>query len=253
MKNIPITYTAKQSEEIQNFISDHFGEDFDSIVHEIKSDYVHTDIMCLTDKEKNTFVTFGMGARKMNTPVKTNRCELVMFASSDIELSSKERCIIYNELVSISKFPFREETWLGNGHTMSASNAFKETFGYDYFALIKVPFSTKLTELDGEVTFLLLVPIYEKEREWCVNNHTLAFTDRLNEKYDGKEFDVKFKREMLIPEDIDEDEIFDYNMVIHFGIDMPTYFKLCEYIERASDQGMEITEELIQNWIKINR
>lgn len=177
----------------------------------------------------------------------------MMYATRDMEVPSKESFIISDELFRISKFPFREDTWLGTGHTMDASKEFKEAFGYDFFALKKLSLSVNLTGIDEDIDFLLLVPIYEAEREWCVNNHTLAFLDQLNEKYDGKEFNIDFKRELFIPEDIDEAEIDDYHMMTYFGIDSPTFHKLCEYIVAANDKGIEITNETIDSWIKGNR
>lgn len=200
-----------------------------------------------------TFVTFGMGARKMNTPNNVKRCELVIHATRDMKVPSKESFIASGELARISKFPFREDTWLGTGHTMNVSKEFKEAFGYDFFALKKLSLSANLTGVDEDIGFLLLVPIYEAEREWCVNNHTLAFLDQLNEKYDGEEFNVDFKRELFIPKDIDEEEIGDYHMMTYFGIDSPTFNKLCEYIAAANEKGIEITNETIDRWIKDNR
>ena len=200
-----------------------------------------------------TFVTFGMGARKMNTPNNAKRCELVMYSTKNIATESKESFIISGELARISKFPFREDTWLGTGHTMDASEEFKETFGYDFFAFKKLSLSAKLTGIDEDIDFLLLVPIYAEEREWCVNNHTLAFLDQLNEKYYGAEFNADVQREMLLPEAIDEDEIDDYNFMTVLGIDAPTFNNLCEYIVTANDKGIEITSEIIDSWIKGNR
>lgn len=254
MKKTPYLYNPIQSEEIQQFISGNFGEGGGYIAHEIKSEYVHTDTMFIESKDKDrTFVTFGMGARKMNTPNYAKRCELVMCATKNISTESKESFIISGELVRISKFPFREDTWLGTGHTMDASEQFHEAFGYDFFAFKKLSLSASLTGIDEDIDFLLLVPIYEEEREWCVNNHTLAFLDQLNEKYDGAEFNADFKREVFLPEDIDEDEIDDYNFMTVLGIDAPTFNKLCEYIVAANEKGIEITNETIDSWIKGNR
>ena len=254
MKKTPYLYNSIQSEEIQAFISNNFGKDCGYIAHEIKSEYVHTDTMLIAPQNTDrTFVTFGMGARNMNTPNNAKRCELVMCATKNIATQSKESFIISGELARISKFPFREDTWLGTGHTMDASEEFKEAFGYDFFAFKKLSLSAKLTGIDEDIDFLLLVPIYAEEREWCVNNHTLAFLDRLNEKYDGTEFNADVQREILLPEDIDEDEIDDYNFMTVLGIDAPTFNKLCEYIVTANDKGIEITNETINNWIKSNK
>ena len=83
MKKTPYLYNTVQSEEIQEFISNNFGKDCGYIAHEIKSEYVHTDTMLIAPQNTDrTFVTFGMGTRKMNTPNNAKRCELVMCAIS---------------------------------------------------------------------------------------------------------------------------------------------------------------------------
>ena len=152
MKKTPYLYNTIQSEEIQEFISDNFGKGGGYIAHELKSEYVHTDTMLIESKNADrTFVTFGMGARKMNTPNNAKRCELVMYSTKNIATESKESFIISGELARISKFPFREDTWLGTGHTMDASEEFKETFGYDFFAFKKLSLSAKLNMIKTEI------------------------------------------------------------------------------------------------------
>ena len=254
MNKTPIMYNDKQFKELENFIEENFGSHYDYIVHEIESEYVHTDTFALKSKDGNKiFVTCGMGARAMNTPFGLKRCELVIQARSRLPVTTENAMILAGELTKISKLPFREDTWLGTGHTMYASEEFKEAFGYDFFAFKKLSISANLTGIDEDIDFLILVPIYAEERQWCVNNHTLAFLDRLNEKYDGTEFNADVQREILLPEDIDEDEIDDDNFMTVLGIDSPTFNKLCEYIVTANDKGIEITNETINNWIKSNK
>ena len=138
MNKIPHMYSARQMEEIENFITDKFG-DSAYIAHEAESEYIHTDTMIVTTENGGqAFVTFGMGARKMDTPFGEKRCELVMLTGESFDIQSDEWPIIALELTSISKFPFREDTWIGRGHTMNASDKFKETFGYEYFAFEKM-------------------------------------------------------------------------------------------------------------------
>ena len=99
MKKTPYLYNTIQSEEIQEFISNNFGKGGGYIAHELKSEYVHTDTMLIAPENTDrTFVTFGMGARKMNTPNNAKRCELVMCATKNIATQSKESFIISGEL-----------------------------------------------------------------------------------------------------------------------------------------------------------
>ena len=250
MNKTPIMYTDKQFEELEKHLEENFGSHYDYIVHEIESEYVHTDTFALkTNDGDKIFVTCGMGARAMETPYGCRRCELVMHARNRLPVTSETAMILAGELTKISKFPFREETWLGTGHTMDVSKKFKETFGYDYVAFMKLPHSASLTGIKEDVDFLLAIPIYEEEREWCVENHTLAFLEKLNEKFEGKELYADFKRELFIPGPLDEDEMYDYNVMTVLGIDKPTLQKLCDYLDEQEQNGTEVTYDMIGKWV----
>ena len=169
MNKAAFTYNDTQFEELEKFARENFGSSYDYLIHEIESEYVHTDTLLhkTADGEK-VFVTCGMGACEMNSPTNLKRCELVMWASKKFVSTSKKGMVLASELVKMSKFPFREDTWFGTGHTMDVSKEFKEAFGYDYFAFLKLPIKVRLTGIDEAVNFLLVIPIYEAERQWCV-------------------------------------------------------------------------------------
>ena len=57
----------KYSNEFEGFIEDNIGK-IENIVHEIVSEYVHSDVAIVHDEDETTFVTFGVGAREMNAP-----------------------------------------------------------------------------------------------------------------------------------------------------------------------------------------
>lgn len=250
MNKTPIMYNDKQFKELENFIEENFGSHYDYIVHEIKSEYVHTDTFLLKSLcGEKIFVTCGMGARTMTTPNGFKRCELVMMSSYRLAVTSETAMILSGELTKISKFPFREDTWFGAGHTMDVSKKFKEAFGYDYIAFMKLPHSANITGIKEDVDFLLAVPIYEEEREWCVENHTLAFLEKLNEKFEGKELYADFKRELFIPGPLDEDEMYDYNVMTVLGIDKLTLRKLCDYLDEQEQNGTEVTYDMIGKWV----
>jgi hypothetical protein len=253
MNKTPITYFNKQMEELENHIEENFGSHFECVMHEITSEYVHTDTFVVNSKDdEKIFVTCGMGARTMETPCGFKRCELVMITRKEFPVTKENARILAGELTKISKFPFREETWLGTGHTMDVSKKFKEAFGYDYVAFMKLPHSACVTGIKEDVEFLLVVPIYEAEREWCVENHTLAFLEKLNEKFEGKELYADCKRELFIPEPLDEDEMYDYNVMTVLGIDKTTLQKLCDYLEEQKQNGIEVTYDMIGKWVSEN-
>ena len=144
------------STEFENFITDNIGE-IENIVHEIVSEYVHTDVAIVHDEEETTFVTFGVGAREMDAPEGMyKKFEMAMSASKET-LTDKQTLLIANELVKISKFPFRNKTWLGPFHTINTSEEFSKEFGFQYF-LFDV-----LGEYENSVVVLKCIPIYEDE------------------------------------------------------------------------------------------
>ena len=198
-------YTPKQMEEIIGFIEENFGEG-EFIAHERESEYVHTDVNISDDGEMKNLVTFGMGAGRMNAPVEPfERIELVMSASQDIDI-----IVPLGELVRLSKYPFRNDTWLGMGHTVNFTDDFNKTFGYEYVLL--APSSLVFSPRDTtngvkNVIFLTVVPIYKDEREWIVENNSFVYLDLLYNKFGDDMFKVDVKREHYIPTDEEVDEI----------------------------------------------
>ena len=195
----PIQYTLKQMEDVQNFIEDTFGNGGDCLVgHEIESEYVHSDVAVVTTAEgTRCFATFGMGAREMNSPIADlARVELVMFASSEVASTSKAALAIASELQWLSKLPFQNDTWLGPGHTVTASDYFRKTFGFDAFALdvIAVP---EFQEM-GKIMFLMAIPIYQKEREKMMRENTMDVLEQLEEKFGVALYYADTEREPLV-------------------------------------------------------
>lgn len=195
-------YNPVQMEQIQNFIYETFGGEEDGLVaHEITSEYVHTDTHVIAPEGDNrVFVTCGMGAGEMNAPHPSlRRAELMMCASKDFDIYSEEAMTIVAELVSLSKFPFRKNTWLHHGHTIDASDAFLKTFGFDAFAFIGVDFA----EIDGigEVAFLLAIPIYKEEREWIMETSTFEGYELLNDLFGKRVEFADSRRNAFIPDE----------------------------------------------------
>ena len=156
MNKKPYNYTPTQFDEMKQFIKENFGVQYDFVAHELESDYVHTDTFVGKAVDGDSiFVTCGMGARKMQSPFGEERCELVASAAEPYTCTSEKAMVIAGAMQSISKFPFREQTWLGPGHTIDVSKHFTETFGYDYFGFWDMDLSATLTGLDGEVRFFL--------------------------------------------------------------------------------------------------
>jgi len=201
MKSLTL-YNPVQLEQIQEFIYDTFGGEEDGLIaHELTSEYVHTDVQIVAPEGRSrTFVTFGMGAREMNGP-HPDLChvELMMCTSKDLDIYSEDAMKIANELVSLSKFPFRKNTWLHHGHTIEASDTFRETFGFDAFAFISVDF-TKIDGI-GEVNFLLTIPIHKEEREWIMETDTFEGHLMLEEVFGNQLYFADSGRNAFIPDE----------------------------------------------------
>ena len=197
-------YTEKQMQEVMDFIKESFGDEGQEekyILHELESEYVHTDVVMPEDDDCKYFVTCGMGARKMpNCKVFIDkayeRIELYFSLSKEYKPTLEEVGLLGGELQRISKFPFRENTFFGPGHTINATKKFKERFGYDCF-LFFLPMEKLRVKGLGNIYFLPLIPIYEKERDWMVENSSFEWLYALENV--GEAILVDKKREIFIP------------------------------------------------------
>ena len=177
-----LSYTPEQMEEIIEFIAKNYEGD-GYIAHETESDYVHTDVNISADGKMRKFVTFGMGAAKMNSPFEEfTRVELVMSSSLDTDITSRTGRDLLSGLIDLSKYPFRNDTWFGWGHTVDVSKSFAEAFGYEFVLLAPTShvFSPHDTTNDVKnVMFLEIIPIYADERKWIVENDSFVYMDLL--------------------------------------------------------------------------
>ena len=207
-----ICYTPEQVAQLQTYISETFGGGEDDLVgHEIESEYVHTDVQIIATKDNDLcFVTTGMGARKMISPCPDfRRAELLMYTSKEIAPTSKEAFIIVSELQRLSKFPFRNNTWLFHSHTLPASEPFRQTFGFDAFALIWVETAEQIEGI-GEIPFLQLIPIYADERQWIMDTDTFEGYMLLDGVFGYRVQYADSKREKYIPDAKTIDELKDF-------------------------------------------
>ena len=198
MDKRPVYYTEEDMKAVEEYFEREFGGKKGMICHEITSEYIHSDVMLNEQADGElAMVTIGMGAREMDSPLLGyERAELVMWGSQKMASllagsSNYELMIACGQLVSISKYPFRYDTWLGPGHTINANSDFEKCFGYQYFLLLE----NDHLDLDGHERIIMyyLVPIYEDEREWLVDHSTseglICFINALLEYY-GEDDDI---------------------------------------------------------------
>ena len=205
-----LSYTPEQMNEIVEFISQKY-EGNGYIAHETNSEYVHTDVYISSNDEMRSLVTFGMGAARMNSPFEEfKRIELVMKFSLDTDVTSQNGRELLSGLIDLSKYPFRNNTWFGWGHTVDVSRRFADTFGYEFVLLAptSLMFSPSDTTSDVKnVVFLEVIPIYSDEREWIVKNDSFVYIDLLYDKFGDDMFKVDVRREHYIPQNEDVDKL----------------------------------------------
>ena len=213
----PSFLTERQMEDLEHYIEDRWGsgEEDGHVFHEMSSAFVHTDVMALgKEGENKTFATFGMSAREMPVPEAARpyfdtRIELVMRASPDLEIGADAKdpragMIVASELVNVSKYPFWRNSWLGSLHTLNASDDFREKFGYEFFLF--VPFGEVEPKGLGHVTYLLMIPVYEEERNWMASHPdgSERFLEADLDTLDDDECDLAWidrPRDVILPED----------------------------------------------------
>ena len=248
MTNTPVMYSPKEMEKLQNYITTTFGWPGDFLAHEITSEYVHTDVQICHDQNIRHLVTFGMSARAMQSPLPDfQRTELVMSVSDSFDLMSREGGVLLGELTELTKYPFRNDTWFGHGHTVAASKAFRETFGYDAWLLLD--FQEDAFHLDdgGEIHFLQAIPIYKDERDWIMENNSVLYFKFLYDAFGDGAVLVNSGREHLLP---DEEIAALYGLLSVLGTDKETLQDLQTYLEKMEETGEDVSYEMIENWLQ---
>lgn len=128
-KNKMYLYTEEEIEQYEKFIKEQFGE-FSEVFHEIVSPDIHLDIIVIPPTEENNYyklVTMGMGAYKMNVPNQLKnenleRAELTLFLPADWDIKSEKEEDYWpiRQLKNIARVPVQTNSWLADGHTISA-------------------------------------------------------------------------------------------------------------------------------------
>ena len=184
MSDIVNQYTKREMDLVVEYLKKEIGlEDGGEVCHEKESKYVHTDVLISKASDGYLyFATFGMGAGEMNAPEKEfMRAEMILM-SNEVDKDEK-KLVIAEELISLSKYPFENNTWFGMGHTAYASKTFKEHFGYDAFLFIPLSFTEALEIDEKKINYYVLLPIYKEEREWLIENGEIDFLCEYIERY----------------------------------------------------------------------
>lgn len=203
MDKYPICYDTDEMDAYEAFIEENFGPMRDgTIAHELSSEYVHSDVQVFTSDWCDgdcMYVTMGMGARDQISPLmEYKRIELMIFSSE----KNKKDIDAINQLVGLSKFPFRNNTWLGPWHTIDAMDSFKEKFGFGAFLFLPEIYGEYITSDGDTVKLLPLLPLYTEEREVLMlcNEESKSLKEKLIDKIAEGEisFRIDDKRECLV-------------------------------------------------------
>ena len=57
---------------------------------------------------------------------------------------------------------------------------------------------------------------------------------------------------MFIPENLDDEELSEYQVMAILGVDKPTLQKLGDYLDEQEQKGIETTYDMISEWMKEN-
>lgn len=200
-KSQKMLYTEEELKIIDSHVESAFGK-WKNVIHEIISPDIHVDIYVIEPTETRnyyTLVTVGMGAHKMNVPpeydsLEINRAELLITLPPDWDLENSDETYYWpiRWLKTIARIPVERDTWLGWGHTIS-NREYGEPFAENTelcAILVTMPYfleekyaSCNLQNNDL-VRFYQLVPLYENEMQYKLENGTEALEQYFSENFD---------------------------------------------------------------------
>ena len=197
-ENVPEVYTDDEFMIIDNHISAFFGQ-ISNVFHEIVSPDIHVDICVInptTERNYYTFVTMGMGAHRMPIPeklreAKIDRAELLITLPPTWEIQNTDEKWFWpiRWLKVLARLPGQQNAWYAYGHTVSNGGPFAEntelcgamlTFPYSFD-----PPAFRCTMPDGSnVVFYQVLPLYENEMNYKLENDAEALEELFPEDYD---------------------------------------------------------------------
>jgi len=186
----PECYSEEQEETVLAHIEEHFGP-IDEILGEgdIKTVVVRSEERACT-----ILCTAGMGARRMNVPRNlrprgVDRVELFMVLPKDwdVQSAAEEERWPADWLRFLSELPFRDDSWLGFGQTVSNGKPFaSNTELAGSLVVSATEFGSEAGECtlsDGTcVIFYGIAALYKEEMEYARENGAEALLDLMKEE-----------------------------------------------------------------------
>ena len=202
-------YSENDACIVAAFISKHFGRIADVLAvpgDECRENPHSINCLIIKPDETNDFyklVSVGIGAYSgtdKNTG-QIHRIEMAAFLPSyysmdDIKEKFSWIAKIMRQFGEMLQF---EKSWLAAGHSISYGEPMDESVGYNGVifndVFVDTPYRDKcILENNEEVSFLRIIPLYEEEMMYKINNGHNALFNRLVEKLEPEEIDV------IIPE-----------------------------------------------------
>ena len=196
--NMTEFYTEKEMRTISSHIEKNFGK-YKTVLHEIVSPDIHVDICVIEPtKQRNyyTLVTMGMGAHKMNVPAelvsnKIDRAELLITLPPDWDLQNSDETSywVIRWLKVMARLPIEQDTWLGWGHTVPKGEPFAENTKLNGMYVTMPYFFGKKSAIcklpnKEEVNFYQLLPLYENEMQYKIENGAEALENSFSDDFD---------------------------------------------------------------------
>jgi len=189
----PAYYEEEEREALEDYIEENFGK-FDEVFHEIVSPDIHCDIYIVKPtKERNyyTLVTGGMGAYAMNVPEGFGGspfAEMVINLPAHWDIKSNEEKDYWpiRWLKILARLPIEQDTFLAWGHTIPTGDPLE---GTDFTCMLLITADDKDGEnaiaqlpTGKEVHFYSIVPLYEQEMLYKLENDSSALLERFSER-----------------------------------------------------------------------
>ncbi len=199
----PVLYGEEEWNAVEQSIMECFGK-YENVFHEIASPDIHVDIFIVPPAPQEgrdycTLITFGMGAYRMKVPEalaeqKLERAELFLRLPAGWRLDREalqDECWYWpvRLLKTTARLPIEEDSWLGWGHTIGMEEG--ETYadntelcGCMLTGTDPMTGDTMYCELPNgdEVVYYQLVPLYEEEIAYKIENGADALLEKFPEK-----------------------------------------------------------------------
>ena len=196
-KDKSLYLSEKDTVILEKYIEDNIGH-FNNVFHEIASPDLHIDIAIIEpteEKDYYTLVTMGMSAFKMPIPSnmgKTNRAEMAIRLPKNWNINSTEEKDYWpiRIIKDLARFPYYDNCFLADGHYIDWPEEFTNTkFNSVVLKRIIDRNNCKFKNSD-EVIIYNVIPLYESEFKYLVENGPSNFFKIADDNILNKEIDI---------------------------------------------------------------